>query len=472
MHKKGLLLTNVVLLGLGAVFSKLTSFWMMPLYTAYLLPADYGTADILINTAVLLLPFVSLSAPEAVFRFVAGGEEESEVLAVGRRLLTFGFSILVAVMPLLALFEVLRPFLLYLFCYVAFSVLHGYFAHLLRARGEYGLYAIQQVFCAAATVALAFLFLPALRLGVRGYLMAVFLADALTALILFGYLFHRRQGARRRPSRALLRSVLRYAVPLIPTATLWWVLAVSDHYVLLLFHGKALTGLYAAAGKLPALLTFASSVFLEAWHFAAIRESEESRAVLFERIYGALLPVLVLFVAGLILFSPFLVSLLFSAEFEETARYVPLLSVAATFSALSSFLGSVYVVKLRSGASLLTAFIGAVVNVALDLAWIPRRGALGAMMATLVSYIVVFAWRAAHCKRVMPFDQRLEKLAFSAVFLLLCALLVTDGYFPPAICIGGLAILPFWREIDDSVRFLVAYGKKILRISTKKTHRY
>lgn len=471
MVKKGRLLSNVVVLGLGAVLSKLAVFFMMPVYTAHLTPADFGAADIAVNTAVLLLPFVSLSAPEAVFRFVAGGYDEGAVVAVGQKFLKIGFVILLAVLPFLSFFEILRPYLVHLFCYVLFSVLHGFVSHLLRARGQYGLYAVQQVFCTLMTVALAFLFLSAWSLGVSGYLMAIFLSDALTALILWVYVSRSREKTEKKAERRLFLSMLRYAVPLIPTATLWWILAVSDHYILLFFHGEAQTGVYAAAGKLPALLTFAANVFLEAWHFAAIREREEDREKLFERIYGALLPVLILFVVGLILLSRLLVEVIFATEFEGAVLYVPFLSVAAMFSALSSFLGSVYVVKLRSGASLLTALVGGVVNVALDLAWIPARGAIGAMAATLVSYIVVFLWRAAHCYRVMPFSQRLGKLTFSTVLLVLASLLTVGERIAPAVACGVLSFLPFLHEIGDSVRFLVDYGKKILRISTKKADR-
>lgn len=471
MSKKGRLLSHIAVLGIGAVLSKAAVFFMMPIYTAHLTPADFGTADIVVNTAVLLLPFVSLSAPEAVFRFAAGGYDEQAVVTVGKKLLKIGFLILMVALPFLSLFEILRPFLLHLLCYVLFSVIHGFLSHLLRARGQYGLYAVQQVFCTLTTVALAFLFLPVLDMGVGGYLMAIFLSDALTAAILWGYL--RRDGGATgsQAPKGLLRSMLRYAIPLIPTATLWWILAVSDHYILLFFHGEAQTGVYAAAGKLPALLTFAAGVFLEAWHFAAIREGEESRGKLFERIYGALLPVLILFVLALILFSRLLVDVIFAAEFEGAAVYVPFLSVAAMFSALSSFLGSVYVVKLRSGASLLTALVGGIVNVALDLAWIPAHGAIGAMSATLISYIAVFLWRAAHCYRVMPFSQRLGKLTFSTVLLVLASLLIIGERRAPATACGILAFLPFGREIDDSVRFLINYGKKMLRISTKKADR-
>lgn len=470
MKNNARLLSHVIVLGLGSAISKLTVFLMMPLYTACLTPASFGTVDILINTAVLLLPFVSLSAPEVVFRFAAGGYDQGEVLAVGRRLLIWGGFLLLAALPFLSFFEILRPYLLYLGFYVIFSVIHSYAAHILRARGQYGLYTVQQVFCTLLTVSLAFLFLPVLGLGERGYLASIFLADAITALILCVYLSREKEGNQTDASR-LLRPMLRYALPLIPTATLWWVLTVCDHYILLAFHGEAAIGLYAAAGKLPALLTFAASVFLEAWHFAAIREREEKRGLLFERIYAAFLPAMILLVLMLILASPFLVRYLFASDFAQAALYVPLLSVASLFSSLSSFLGSVYLVKLRSGASLTTAFVGASVNIALDLLWIPSQGALGAMTATLVSYITVFLWRVVHCHRVMPFAQHIGKLTLSTVVLLIVAYLTMIGQINAVLWLIAPAILPFWRELYDTGRRFLQFGKSFLHISTKKEKR-
>lgn len=467
MSKKGQLLSNIVFLGVSSVVSKLTVFFMLPVYTAHLTPAAFGTVDVLVNTAVLLLPLVSFGAPEAIFRFIAGGEAEGEVLTVGRKMLRLGFLLLLLALPFLFLFDILRPFLLHLILYVFCSVLHGYFSHLLRARGQYGLYAVQQVFCTAMTVLLAYLLLAVYHLGVGGYLCAVFAGDGITALILVGYLRPHRQKATGRDP-LLLRRMMRYAVPLIPTAALWWVLAVSDRYILLYTHGQAVTGIYAAAGKLPALLTFAAGLFLEAWHFAVIHESEAGRQALFEKIYGALLPALVIFVGVLILLSDLLVRYLFAVDFREAARFVPFLAIAAMFSALSSFLGSVYVVRLRSGASLLTAAVGACVNVLLDVWWIPLLGPWGAIGATLLSYLLVFAWRAVHCKRVLPFTRHGRKLALSTALLLLTAILTVQGMPWGAYICAGLSVAPFWRQIGDSVRTLWHYGQKILRISTKK----
>jgi len=170
----------------------------------------------------------------------------------------------------------------------------------------------------------------------------------------------------------------------------------------------------------------------------------------------------------LILCARPLVSRIFSPGFADAALFVPFLAVSALFSALSSFLGSVYVVKLRSGASLTTAAVGVAVNLLLDIWWIPRLGTVGAVAATLFSYLAVFLWRAVHCKRVMPFALRVEKLTVATLLLLVTAALTVRGAWWWGIPTAVLSVLPFAHELLDSALTLLVYGKKILQKTTKK----
>ena len=81
---------NTVKLGLGTFGSKVLVFLMVRFYTEYLSPADYGTADLITQTANLLIPLLSLGITDAVFRFVI---DEAEGAA---GIFTTGFFVLLA----------------------------------------------------------------------------------------------------------------------------------------------------------------------------------------------------------------------------------------------------------------------------------------------------------------------------------------------------------------------------------------
>ncbi|MBR6727589.1 MAG: lipopolysaccharide biosynthesis protein [Clostridia bacterium] len=468
MESKAKWLSRLASLGIGTVCSKLAVFLLMPLYSASLTPSEFGTVDILISTAVLLLPLCSAYAPETAFRFIAGGEREGAVLAVGRRLLWRGSGLFCVLLPLVGLVPATRPFLWHLLCYVSAATLHSYYAHILRARGQYGFFAVQQVFCTLVTVTLAFLFLTVLRLGVGGYLAAVYLADALTAAVLVGYL---RPKSDQKADPVLYRAMLRYGLPLIPTALLWWVISALDRYVLLWLHGAEPVGLYAAACKLPVLLTLASGIFLEVWQYASLRLREDEQKRVFDRVYGMLLPLLILFALVLMLTCRPLLGVLLASDFAEALPYVPFYTVALLFSALSSFLGSVYSVKLRSKESCITAALGAAVHAVGCALFVPRLAIGGAVAATACAYIAVYLRRMADCRRFLPFDQRLGKLMLSVGGLLLTALACARGEEGIAFLCTPVVLLPFGREFIAIGRELLGWIQKIRLLSTKKQKR-
>ena len=468
MAREGKLLRHTCLLGVSSALCKAVSFFLLPLYTATLTPAEFGASDILVSTAVLLLPLVSCNAPEAVFRFAVGDRAPSGVFRTGARCAVTGLALFLLLLPVLGLSARLRPYLLYLYLYVAAATLHSLLAHTLRAAGEYGLYALQQIFCALLTALLGILFLTVLRLGVRGYLASVFTADLVTALTVALCLRPWRLLSAGRAESGLARAMLRYSVPLIPASALWWVIALSDRYILLAFHGEAATGIYAAAGRLPGLLTFALGVFMEAWQYAAICEKDQTRAARFGRMYAMLLPFLVAVCAVLMVLARPLVSLLFDADYAAAARDVPLLVLAGLFSALASFFGSVYTVEIRSGAILLTTLGGALLNLALNAALIPRMGTSGAALATCIAYALVFALRAWHTRRVLPFARYAGKSALCGVLLLLAALLATGARSAPAVALlAALSCVILWREGLELLVFL----QKRLGILFKKRHK-
>ena len=68
-NKYKTLVSNTMLISLGTFGSKLLVFFMVRFYTSYLTPADYGTADLITQTANLLFPLISLGITDGVFRF-------------------------------------------------------------------------------------------------------------------------------------------------------------------------------------------------------------------------------------------------------------------------------------------------------------------------------------------------------------------------------------------------------------------
>ena len=473
MKKQETLFSSTVILGVAAVLSKATVFFLMPFYTAYLTPEDFGTADVLVGTALLLLPFVSLNVPEALFRFLAGDKcSKKEYLSAGVLLLVLGACLFFLLLSFTAFSSLLFAYRGYLFFYVVASLGRSFLAHLLRAEGNYILYAGQQVLCTLLTVLLQIFLLAVLQRGAGGYLLGVILADTTVFFCLLPILRPWHDISLFAINPAVIKKMLRYSLPLIPTAVLWWITSLSDRYILLHYHGAALTGIYAAASRIPSVLTFLVSVFLEAWQYSAISTREGDRAARYARIYSFLLPVVIVGAAGVLAFAYPFASLIYAPEYREAVTFVPLLTLSALFSALSSFLGSIYTVNLKSSATLVTALFGACLNIALNFLLIGQFGGVGAAFATLMAYFAVFFVRALHSRRYLCFSHRAVKFTFSLLFLLLAAFAVMREGYVVALLPAVLSPFPFFFEITDVISLFWEKLTCVRKKRQKKTKGY
>lgn len=402
------LFRNTVILGLGTFGSKVLVFFLLPLYTAYLTPEMYSTADLISQMSNLLIPLACLGITDGVFRFAMDGDRDRrEVFTTGFAILLIGSLLFGLFSPLLLLLDAFDGYVWLIVCYVLAADFHALCAQYLRAQGRTTLFAVQGMINTALVILLNILFLIPLQMGVLGYVLSVVIADALMTVILLVYARLHRDLRPTFFRRETARVLLAYSIPMIPTTIFWWITSVSDRYLVEHICGGMVNGLYSAAYKIPTLLTLLCAVFIEAWQLSAVKDSQHQseRIPFFSQVFRGFQGLMFLACSGLIAFSEIGTRILFAETYADAWVYIPVLAIATVFSALVTYLGSVYFVAKKSVLSFLTAMLGAVINVVLNLILIPKYEAQGAAIATLVSYFVVYILRAINTRRHLPFRQ-------------------------------------------------------------------
>lgn len=426
-NKYRTLLSNTFLLGIGTFGSKLLTFLMVRFYTGVLTPSDYGTADLIMQTANLLLPVVSMGITNGVFRFALDHpKQRKSVFSAGFYTIVAGSVLLLGIIPVLCASDSLHEYGELIACYTLCSCFHSLCAQYIRAEGKTALFAGQGILNTALVIGFNLILLLYFRLGITGYVLSVVLADTICALILF---FKERLWKLLiwKPDKGLFSQMLRYSIPLIPTTIFWWITSVSDRYMVAWFLGAQANGFYAVACKIPTILTLLSTIFLEAWQFSAISEATENRAVhirFYSQVWSAFSAVMVLAGSVMIVLCRLEIQMLAAEDYYPAWQFIPVLSMAMIFSAFASFMGSVYVVTKRSTLSFWTAMAGAAVNILMNLLLIPRMGIQGAAVATLASYFLCFTIRAVNARHLIPFGLCAGRLLGSTCLLFLQALLV------------------------------------------------
>lgn len=468
MNKYKTLLSNTLLISMGTFGSKLLVFFMMRFYTEYLTPSDYSTADLITQTANLLFPVISLGITDGVFRFsMDNNADRKSVFTIGLTAILAGSLLFFGIAPLLSLVDDFSGYVWLIVVYTLTCSFHSLCAQYVRAIGKTAFFALQGIVNTALVITLNILFLTVFNLGMLGYVLSVSLADFLCTvfIVIKERLF---KVITLKPDLSVIKPMLKYSMPLIPSTIFWWITSVSDRYMVNAIISSQANGIYTVSYKIPTLLTLVSTIFMQAWQFSAVTESQgdsEEHAQFFTQVWRSFQAVMFLGGSAVIAIAKVAISILTAKEYYTAWEYVPVLSLAMVFTSFVSFTGSVYVVKKKSVISFITTFVGAVTNILLNLLLIPSPlGAQGAAVATVLSYLLVFVIRCFSVKKYIPFKLYGGQVILNTVIITLQAVaMVTEikGWIIiQAVCLLALGLLNF--------KFLMGFINKIFNSLKKK----
>lgn len=409
------LFSNTLILTIGTIGSKVLMFLLTPLYTSFLTKGEYGIIDLLVSAANLLIPLVSLGMNTAVLRFGMDGETDGRtVLSTGLVVDLLGFGLFLLLFPVVDMIESIRGYTVWIYIFIFTAMLRYLFAYFVKTLQKLRLFAVSGVIGTAITLLLDILFLAVLKIGIIGYLLAIVLADVICILILFfGAGLHRyiRFSSIR---STVTRAMLRYSVPLIPSAALWWITDTSDRYMIAAMISEEANGLYAISYKVPNLLIILSGIFMDAWQISFLTEkSPLERQKFFSKIFNMYQSLIFVCSAGMILFTKVITNILVSDSFYESWQYMPTLIIAMGLSCFVSFIGTIYTVEKQSKAALRTTLAGTIFNVIGNIVLIRAFGVHGAALSTALSYALVLFIRAMDTRRYMPIQWDIPRFALS-----------------------------------------------------------
>ena len=123
--------------------------------------------------------------------------------------------------------------------------------------------------------------------------------------------------------------------------------------------------------------------------------------------------------SGIIVFDKLLASFLYAKDFYIAWKYAPWLTIAIVFGAMSGYIGGFFAAVKDSKIFAKSTVYGAITNVILNLILTPIMGALGAAIATAVSYFEVWIFRYLHSRRYIKIRVNIFRDLIT-YFLLVC----------------------------------------------------
>lgn len=457
---------DTLIFAIGSLGSKLILFFLVPIYTNYLSPEEYGTTELIYTVEQLLVPFASMLIYDAVLRFgLSKKENPTDVLKCGLLVTTIGAIVALFATPLVGLYQSIANWKWYVSIYCILNMYSSLFLNYLKVKNRNLLFAISSIVQTVTLAGLNILFLCFFNMKIEGFLLATLASYFSGICVCFCYKGLIRDLCQGVANRKLLSEMLLYSVPLIFNSVSWWIIHSTDKFMIEYMISTSALGIYTAASKIPSLINVITSIFQQAWGLSAIKEIEDDNDAIF---YSNIFKLLTTTVFGIsmvviLLIKPFM-SIYVGKAFSEAWLLIPLLLVGACYCTISSFFGAIYSALKRSLNSMMTTMVAGTINIILNYFLIRKIGIMGAVIATAISYIAISIIRIADSRRFLKFDLGVKPFVINSIILLVQSFAISVGKNVYVISLLALIMFVFFnlRQIKIMVKMLAVVMRRKL----------
>lgn len=466
-------LTDAAIYGIGSALVQAVSIVLLPLYTRYLSPADFGVMEIIErvgNIVNICLMTGGVGQAAMAFYLQAKDQRERERVAMSVALLLlmcFLSAALVTIAvasPLSGWLGISDPKLL-VFGVVAVltQLLLILPLTLMQARVESIAYVSISLAISLCRIVLAILFVAYLGCGLMGVYWSMLITFLGFGLILLAR--ELRRGAMGVDWQKCL-AITRFSLPFVPTGILFFLLYNGDRFFLLGTAGTAAVGIYALGAKLAGAVAIVSTTPLfKVWSAQMYTALEQPGG----SCYGGRMLSQMLLAYGFVgiclcMFQKELLAVISRDNYAGAGSVIAPLVLANGFMFASTFMECAFYVRHRTIFKPLTAVVGTAVTVVLYALLIPRYSILGAAYATLLGYASMAVVTYFVAQRVLHIKYELGvifKLVAISVLCYLPAAPLELGLWQFAAKIGLLVawIASVWLGGILNVESILAYVK-------------
>lgn len=392
------ILGNSVIYTAVTVLQRCISFFLLPLYTAYLTPADYGITGVVGSVSGLLAIFCTLGLSAAGSRFYYKYKEDADY---SRRLYgTIVWTILINTAFFGGLFLALHkwivdpmlgeidfyPCVLVGLLNVLVTPLYSLYQSYLQTIQNGIKFGINAMLHFLMTLGLTILFVVVYRMGALG----VLLANLITSVVFFIYVFfdffiHQKIGI----DKPIIKESFKYSLPLLPHTIANWSNGTIDKLLVNGIRSEADAGLYNLGRQYSSVgdtVAVAINNAYVPWFYDKANDVKTNMPQI-RRMSEMITSVVCLISIVLALFAQEVLDLMVrNPDYDDVWKVIPFLICGVIFNSIYFFYVNVLFLK-NTGVIFTITVASIFINVGLNLLLIPMYGFIGCGLAAMFTYI-------------------------------------------------------------------------------------
>ena len=395
-------LSHTAIYGIGVVVQNVTSLVMLPIYTRFLAPADYGVIEILNMILDVTLIVFGLRVDSGLFRYYYEDEDAqrrksvvSTVLFLTLALNVIGVIALVVLSPQLA-----RAFLgdgglwkdlaIYSLCLLAPALVSVPYAYT-RLIGRPGLFLTLSITKLLVQVSLNLLFVVGFKMKAMGVI-----CSTITSQLLLGstFTFMLLRVVGWRFDRAICKRLFSFSLPLVISSLASFYVVFGDRFFLRRSWGLAAVGLYGLAYRFGfSFWGLTYEPFKRAWDGQKYEiQSQPDAKPTFQLVFSLISKALLLGALCVSLFIKDFLHIFVGPEYQSAAVLVPLIMAAYVARPLTDFCGFGNLLREKTRHVMHASWLSAGVMTVGYLLLIPRFGSIGAAATTFCGFSTELFW--------------------------------------------------------------------------------
>ncbi|MBN2282910.1 MAG: oligosaccharide flippase family protein [Deltaproteobacteria bacterium] len=405
------IIKNTFLYSIGNIIPQAAGFFLLPIYTRYLTPADYGIVSSMQVLNTILAVFFTLAIERSVYRLYWDYKTEKGKKDYLGSVVVALCSIATIILLLLFLFKgfvgliyksiPFYPFYAYAIVTAYFSVLGLIPKIYLQLKQKAASFVILSIMQFAANTTFILWFIVGLKAGAEGMLKGQMLGYGVMLPV---FLFIGFRIINYTVNLSILRESLKFSLPMIPALLSAWVLNLSDRIFIERYFSLADVGIYSLGYKIAGLVLILSSAFNMAYEplFYNLANSDDQlmarkKLFFYNNTFVMVILVICFFVS---LFSKEAIVILLDERYAEAYKIVPIIALAYFISQAGGLMNRLIYQEKKTFALMIIVIFGALLNIGLNFLFVPPLGAYGAAYATVLSFAGLFAveyWYAKKC---------------------------------------------------------------------------
>lgn len=384
------LLKNTFIIALGTLSTKILSFLLVPLYTLWLNPTEYGEFDLLSTYVAFIVPFATFQLEQAIFRFIVENKTKankyfnSAMNVVILNLIVCNILILI----LLKNNSLLIPFMLYFNFYTLYSCDSEY----LRGTEKLKKYSFCNILVSLFIIIFNIIFVYKLKFQVFGMLLSYALAYFLG--VVFISISERNIELKRSNEKVIQKEMIKYSLPLIPNSISWWIINVSDRSLIKIYLGNFYNGIYAVSCKIPVIVNLLFSIFNLSWQQTAVKTlNDKDKNKFYNNIFLQLITFLFTTSILVVCSSEFIFHIFINKQYYAGIYQIPILVNGLIYLSFAQFLNAIFLANKKTKSVGITTIISAIINIIINFMLLNKIGIYAASISTFISYLALFIIR-------------------------------------------------------------------------------